>query len=145
VPDQRWAMLPRDRSKPSSKVWIRISKAWRLMMNELTLCDPTNFYTVLHQGLWFEDSLRLIGSHLSKERAAELFRAGMRTVQDVWCVDTSQLLDWDEITQKFLLNPEERPLWRHITNVFPHDWSCKLWIGPLPLRKGEWARLYKDD
>jgi hypothetical protein len=45
----------------------------------------------------------------------------------------------------FPLEPTDRSFWRQLTNKFPRDWSCTLWIGPLTLKKGEWAGLYEED
>jgi hypothetical protein len=111
----------------------------------LALSDPRDFYSVWNRGLWFEDGLQLIGPRMSRERAAELFRNGMQMVHDIWCLESGQLLEWEEITLKFPLNPEKRPFWRRLVNDFPRDWSCKLRLGPLPLKKGEWAGIYNND
>jgi hypothetical protein len=114
------------------------------MMQELTLCDPYDYYSVLGRGLWFEDTLQLIGPNMSKEHAAVLYRAGMRTVRNIWCPEDGSVYEWEEIIGMFPLEPTDRLFWRQLTNKFPRDWSCKLRIGPLPLKKGEWAGLYKE-
>jgi hypothetical protein len=69
----------------------------------------------------------------------------MKIVKDIWCFEWGQPLDWEEIFEKFPLTIANRPFWRHLTNSFPRDWSCKLRIGPLPLKKGEWAGLYSEE
>jgi hypothetical protein len=143
--DPRWAMLDGHRTKPGSKVWSRNSKGWKSMVKRLSPCIPGVYYSVLIQSLWFEDMLHLIGPNLSRERAKLFFRTGMKIVKDVWCFEDGRVMDWEEINLKFPLTPEERPLWCQLTNSFSRDWSCKLRIGPLPLRKGEWVGLYTED
>jgi hypothetical protein len=75
----------------------------------------------------------------------ELFRARMKTVKDVWCFEYGYPLAWEEIILKFPLIPEDRPFWRHLTSSFPRDWSCKLRIGLLPVKKKEWVGLYASE
>jgi hypothetical protein len=137
TPDPRWAMLHTHCTRPGSKVWIRIGKAWKSLVKELSPCDPSDYYSTLNQSLWFEDRLQLICTNLSRERAAELFRARMKTVKDVWCFEYGYPLAWEEIILKFPLIPEDRPFWRHLISSFPRDWSCKLSFGPLPVKKKE--------
>jgi hypothetical protein len=91
------------------------------MVKELSLDDPGDFYSVLNRRLWFESSLNLIGPHMSRARAAELFRMGMRMVKDIWDLEWDQLYNWAEIRERFPRGDEERPFWRLLSNNFPRD------------------------
>jgi hypothetical protein len=115
------------------------------MVKDIVFEDPDDFYSTFNRRLWFEDVLSLIRPHMSKERAAELFRLGMQTIRDVWDLENGQLYEWGEICERFPLVAEERHFWRQLTNSFPRDWSCKLRIGPRLLKKGEWVGLFEDD
>jgi hypothetical protein len=145
VADPGWPLLPNHKSKPGSKLWNRVSKAWKLMVKDVVFEVPDHFYSVLYRRLWLEDGLSLIGPHMSKGRAAELFRIGMQTIRDVWDLEAGQLYEWEEICERFPLGPDDRAFWRQLTNFFPRDWSCNLRIGPRPLRKGESVGLFPDD
>jgi hypothetical protein len=112
------------------------------MVKELSLSDLTNFYCMLNKCLWFEDCLHLIGPNMAKARAAELFKRGMQTVRDVWDTEAGCLKEWDEVAERFQLTQEDRPFWRQLTDSFPRDWSCKLRIGPLHLKKREWLGIF---
>jgi hypothetical protein len=47
----RWAMLHIHRTRPWSKVWLRIGKAWKSLVKELSPCDPSDYYSTLNQSL----------------------------------------------------------------------------------------------
>jgi hypothetical protein len=46
--DPRWAMLHTHCTRPGSKVWIRIGKAWKSFVKELSPCDPSDYYSTLN-------------------------------------------------------------------------------------------------
>jgi hypothetical protein len=69
----------------------------------------------------------------------------MQTVRDIWNLDVGQLMEWEEILERFNLIPKDRPFWRQLSDSFLRDWSCKLRIGPLQLRKGEWLGIFSKE
>jgi hypothetical protein len=70
APDSCWALQPGYTLKTGSKVWNRIGKVWKIMVKEVSLCDPVDFYSTLNRGLWLGGCFHLIGPNLSRARAA---------------------------------------------------------------------------
>ena len=69
----------------------------------------------------------------------------MQTVRDIWNLDVGQLMEWEEILESFKITPEDRPFWRQLLDSFLIDWSCKLRIGVLQLRKGKWLGIFSKE
>ena len=78
-----WSLLSEHKKVPGSKLWQRITKAWKKMLPSLTLKPPTTRDSALNQSLWFSTSFSGSQFGFTPERAAELASSGMCLLRDI--------------------------------------------------------------
>ena len=108
-----WFMSPSHKSAPRSKIWNRARRMWKRLYKHADWIKPSTFEEASNAGLWFNpDFGNRIQSAFSQGRATELYKRGMKTIQDVWHSDQLRCFTWPEASTRFqFLQDEDEEEW----------------------------------
>jgi len=71
-----------------SKIWGKISKAWKQMVEKLDFSPPQVTKDIKIASIWWGSSFRGLEFGLSILRAQELYKCNLHTFWDLWKVET---------------------------------------------------------
>jgi hypothetical protein len=83
-PSLEYFTMPNHQSKHGSVVWNRVVVAWKRLLPDLQFTPPTCLDEFLYCNLSHCPTAPLIGPGFSRNKAAALHQAGMRSYRDIW-------------------------------------------------------------
>ena len=144
TPDSTWFMSYSHKSAPGSKIWNKAGSAWRKLYRYATWIKLVSFEEISNSGLWFNADLgNQIRPALGRERATELHKSGLRTINAVWHLKHSRGLTWPEARARHqFLRDEDEDGWTIIQRIVTQAYGTILTRGPLPPTPQDWLGLY---
>ena len=141
-PSLEFFTINRHQSKKGSTLWNRVASAWKVVSKELSAVKPHSHEELLNESFWWSRFFPAIGPAFSRNRAAQLHKAGIRITGDVWTRGT--FLQAAVAGQRFGLKPEEFQAWDTMTLAMTRYWGRLLTEGvdrwTLP---GEWVGIFR--
>ena len=86
-----------------SNFWGHISKAWKVMAKGIYQLPPRTRMKLLHSYIWWSDGVEFINNGFTYVKGWELYRKGVKCVDDVWDNVQRNFLTWEEAKDKFCL------------------------------------------
>lgn len=94
------------------------------------------------ESFWWSEFSSQIGLGFSRIRAAQLHKAGLQKVGDVW--NGSRFLSQMEVAARFGLRDEEAGAWAAATNSIQRIWGSLVTLVFPPPRVGEWIGCFRS-
>jgi hypothetical protein len=98
-----WALVRNHSPSPRSKVWGKISKAWKRMVEKLDFSPPQVVEAIKRVSIWWGSNFNTLEFGLSILRVQKLYKFGLHTLRDPWRVETIYFHSWDEVKILFPL------------------------------------------
>lgn len=137
-----WFMSKQHQGYSGSKVWGHISKAWKTMVKGMYQLSPRSLIELIHANIWWS-GLNLIKEDFSFEKAYELYRKGIRCVDDIWDSEGQAWTAWEDAKGKFHMRDEDQGDWNKLTSKISSKWSHILGQYPEFTAIGQWLGFYK--
>ena len=99
-----------------SKVWGHISKAWKVMAKGIYQLPPRTRMELLHSNIWWSDGVELINNGFEYARGLELYRKGIKCIDDTWDSEQRNFITWEEAKDKFGLTTTDEGDWVMLTD-----------------------------
>ena len=122
-----------------SKVWGHISRAWKAMVKEIYQILPRTRMELLNSNIWWTEGVELLKQGFSLEKGLQLYRKGVKNVDDIWDGEHRNFLTVEKTKEKFKLSNTEVEDWYEITDKISRKWSylleeedalqAVLWVG----------------
>ena len=109
-----------------SKVWGHISKAWKVMAKGIYQLPPRTRMELLHSNIWWSDGVELINNGFEYARGLELYRKGIKCVDDTWDSEQRNFITWEEAKNKFGLTITDEGDWVMLTDKIGSKWRTLL-------------------
>ena len=88
--------------------------------------------------------MELLKKGFSYSRGLELYRKGIRRIDDMWDRNHKDFLTWEDVQHKFNLTTSESQEWENITNKLSEMWRRKLEEDSDTTYLGMWLGLYVE-
>jgi hypothetical protein len=108
-----WFMQRGHVATSGSRIWGRVTRAWKEIVSEVRHSPPKNYEEWLNTPFWHNRDLW--GPHFAKERAAELHQAGIRRISQVWREGTHEFISAEEVDVRFGLRLAEYSSWERVS------------------------------
>lgn len=99
-----------------------ITKAWHLLVKALIQSPPRDLYGVLGASMWWMWGLDFIGQNFTCIQAKELYLNGLRYVDDIWDMESSEFISWQEVQNRFGFNEHEEEGRKLMTRCIMGKW-----------------------
>ena len=142
--DLEWFTSKKHQGFSGSKVWGHISKAWKILAKSIYQVPPRTRMEVLHSNIWWSDGVELLKEDFSYSQGLELYRKGIRRIDDVWDSNHKDFLTWEVTHRIFNLTAGERQEWEDIKNKLSEKWRGKLEEESDITYAGMWLGLYVE-
>jgi hypothetical protein len=129
-------------AKKGSKAWNRAGISWRAVVKDVVPVLPSLGEDVLNEPFWWSSFSPQIGAGFSKNRAAQLHRAGLVQIQDARVGD--RFITAEEGQAKFGFTRTEGGAWRACVHNLISFWGPLLEERNLVLLAGEWLGCFED-
>ena len=139
-----WFTIKKHQGFSGSKVWGHISKGWKSLAKNIYQLPPCTRMELLYSNIWWSDGVELLKEGCSYSRGLELYRKGIRRVDDVWDSNRKDFLPWEVAQHKFKLIAGESQDWEDITNKLSVKWRGKLEEESDTTYSGMWLGLYVE-
>jgi hypothetical protein len=115
-PEVNWALVKNHNPSPGSKVWGKISKAWKWMVEKLDFPPLQPVEAIKRASIWWGSNFRGLEFRLSIFRIQKLYKSSLHTLGDLWKVETKDFHSWDELKILFPLEDMEYSCWQWLIN-----------------------------
>ncbi len=129
-PEVNWALVKNHNPSPGSKVWGKISKAWKWMVEKLDFPPLQPVEAIKRASIWWGSNFRGLEFRLSIFRIQKLYKSSLHTLGDLWKVETKDFHSWDELKILFPLEDMEYSCWQWLINNLLECWS-RNWSNQL--------------
>ena len=138
-----WSLLSEHKKVPGSKLWQRITKAWKKMLPSLTSKRPTTRDSASsNQSLWFSTSF---SGGFTPERAAELASSGMCLLRDIWNPQEADFKPLDLLEREFGLKEDEFDRFSFLADHISEQYAHLLLQDPDSIVIGDWIGAFCND
>lgn len=141
-PSSAWLMVHKSSATRGLRVWNKIISAWKRIVKNIELVPPRNADEVLSTSIWWATSFIGSNFNFSVDRARLLARFGMRTIRDLWDLDTRDFKSWDAISTKFPISMLERHHWFSLLSQIPHNWLQLLKTQREQACPSDWVGIF---
>ena len=114
--------------------WLRRSTKYR----PYTDGAPSLQYLVL-------EGLELINKGFDYERGRQLYRKGIRRIEDIWNVAQQNFLTWEQVQEKFHLTGMKEGEWLDVIDKVSEQWWYLLETEENLAYPGQWVEFYEDE
>ncbi len=76
-------------------------------------------------------------------KAQEIHHDGLRTIRDLWSSDDGGFRYWEEIRDRFGIDPNEQCVWNRALESMPTIWLRELVAPKKEVSKGKWIGIYQ--
>ena len=142
--DLEWFTSKNHQGFSDSKVWGHISKAWKNLAKNIYQLPPRTRKELFHSNIWWSDGVELLKDVFSYSRGLELYRKGIRRIDNVWDSNCKDFLTWEVAQHKFNLTAGESQELGEITNKLSEKWRRKLEEDSDITYPGMWLGLYVE-
>ena len=142
--DLEWFTSKNHQGFSGSKVWGHISKAWKNLAKNIYQLPPRTRKELFHSNIWWSDGVELLKDVFSYSRGLELYRKGIRRIDNVWDSNCKDFLTWEVAQHKFNLTAGESQELGEITNKLSEKWRRKLEEDSDITYPGMWLGLYVE-
>jgi hypothetical protein len=115
------------------------------MVKGLYQIPPRTRLELLHSNIWWSEGLELINKGFDHDRGRQLFRQGVRRVEDIWDDTQQNFLTWEQAQSKFHLSSLEEGKWLEVIDKVSGQWRQLLETEEDPAYSGQWVGFYKDE
>ena len=121
-----WFTIKTRQGFQGSKIWGHISKAWRLMVKGVYQVSPCTRAELHNSNLWWSEGVEMLKKGFTYDKGLQLYRRGLRCVDDIWDTTEQNFLSWEEAKRKFKLTNVEATDWEVLTNTIAGQWRPLL-------------------
>jgi hypothetical protein len=139
-----WFSQPHHKASTRSKIWNRMTRAWKTLVNEVEQVGPRSYEEWLSSPFWWTPGVETIGPDFSRIRASDLFNKGLQFIHHAWCENSARIIPaWDAMERFGLINTEFDN-WGRISRT-PNEIGGRLLLRSSPRpKKGEWIGLFPE-
>ena len=137
-----WFTSKKHQGFPSSKIWGHIGKAWKIMVKGLYQIPPRTRMEVLNSNIWWTEGVELLNKGFAYHKGINLYRKGIRSVDDIWDSNRQNFHPWESAQEKFRLQTSDREDWVEMTNMISEQWRNLLEDNEDTAYPGQWLGFY---
>jgi hypothetical protein len=137
-----WFLLPNHKAAFGSKIWNRVTRAWKSFVSNITKIAPRTYDEWLSTTFWWFPGLDNIGPDFSRVHMAKLFNRGLQLIRHVWCEESARIISVQVATVRFGLRLTDYAGWERVgRRMNVTGGQLLLQSSPQP-RDEEWIGLF---
>ena len=104
------------------RIWNRLIQSWKRFNPKIDIAASINGPIVLSTPLWWSTHFYANNFGFSYLKVVLLARHGFRFFHDMWSIEQTRFLTWQEILTKFPLKPTKQTSYFMMTQSIPDTW-----------------------